>query len=88
MRNHIPSEEMNNILKMPNFENKVTYIEGNPIYPKDLKRCLVEKAKCCVILSNQFCSNPTLEDQRNILNALAVKKYVRSIKKREMRLCL
>ena len=52
MRNHVPSEEMNNILKLPNFENKVTYIEGNPIYNKDLKRCMADKAKCCVILSN------------------------------------
>lgn len=52
MRNHVPTEEMDDILKMPNFENKVTYIEGNPIYNKDLRRCMAEKAKCCVILSN------------------------------------
>jgi len=65
------------ILRQPQFENKVTYIEGNPIHHKDLKRCIADKAKCCVILSNQFCRNPILEDQRNILNALAVKKYVR-----------
>eukprot|EP00347_Sterkiella_histriomuscorum_P011662 403371596 len=88
MRNSPPSEEMSIILRSSNFENKVTYIEGNPIHQKDLKRCLADKAKCCVILSNQFCRNPTLEDQRNILNALAVKKYVRNQSFKEMRLCL
>ena len=69
---------MNAVLKSSNFESRVSFIEGNPIYPRDLRRCLAEKAKCCIILSNQFCANPNLEDQRNILNALAVKKYVRA----------
>lgn len=79
---------MSLVLKSPQFENKVTYIEGNPIHQKDLRRCLAEKAKCCVILSNQFCRNPTVEDQRNILNALAVKKYVKNQSGKDMRLCL
>ncbi len=78
MRNNQPSEEMKMVLKSPNFDSKVTYIEGKCIYQKDLKRCQAEKAKCCVILSNQFCKNPVLEDQKTILNALAIKKYVRS----------
>jgi hypothetical protein len=88
MRNNPPTEEMNQLLKSSNFESRVSYIQGNPLFAKDLNRCLAEKAKCCVILSNQFCSNPILEDQRNILNALSVKKYVRAHADREIRICL
>jgi len=62
LRRDEPNEELNAILKSPNFENKVTYIQGNPVYNKDLKRCYAEKAKCCIVLSHQFCRNPALED--------------------------
>ena len=87
MRNNPPSDEMNALLKSTNYESRVSYIQGNPLFAKDLNRCLAEKAKCCVILSNQFCQNPILEDQRNILNALSVKKYVRAGAGREIRIC-
>lgn len=62
MRQKEPSEELDIVLKDNNFESRVSFIQGNPIFPRDLKRCLAEKAKCCIILSNQFCSNPVLED--------------------------
>jgi hypothetical protein len=52
MRPQQPSDDLNSVLKSQNFESRVSFIEGNPIYPKDLKRCLAEKAKCCIILSN------------------------------------
>jgi len=77
MRNYPPNEEMKVILRLPSFESKVTYLEGNPLNDKDLGRCLADKAKCVIILSNQFCNNPQLEDYRNILNAFAVKKFKR-----------
>jgi hypothetical protein len=38
MRNHSPNEELMSILKMSNFESKVTYLEGNPMNVNDLKR--------------------------------------------------
>lgn len=88
MRPKKPSEELNLVLTNTNFESRVTFIQGNPIYSRDLKRSLAEKAKCCIILSNQFCGNPALEDQRNILNALAVKKYVKAASGREIRTCV
>jgi hypothetical protein len=62
MRNNPPSEEMNALLKSSTYESRVSFIQGNPLFQRDLKRCLAEKAKCCVILSNQFCHNPVLED--------------------------
>jgi len=52
MRNTQPSDELNAILKSSQFESRVYFIQGNPIYPKDLKRCMAERAKCCIILSN------------------------------------
>lgn len=75
------------MLKSSSYESRVSFIQGNPLFQRDLKRCLAEKAKCCVILSNQFCQNPVLEDQRNILNALSAKKYVRAFGGREIRIC-
>jgi hypothetical protein len=40
MRNNPPSEEMNALLKQPQFASRASYIQGNPIYHKDLQRCL------------------------------------------------
>lgn len=54
----------------------------------DLRRAQAEKAKCCVVLSNQFCKNTQLEDYTNILHAFAVKKFARIQMEREIRLCL
>lgn len=88
MRPNQPSEELKAVIKSSSFESRVSFIEGNAIFGRDLKRCLAERAKCCIILSNQFCQNPHLEDQRNILSALAVKKYVRAHGHREIRTCL
>ena len=72
MRPKKPNEELNLVLANSNYESRVTFIQGNPIYPRDLKRCLAEKAKCCIILSNQFCQNPTLEDQRNVISSCLI----------------
>lgn len=54
MRNSEPGPELNAILKDPALEQKVFYIKGNSIHAADLKRCLVHKADCCVIMSNPF----------------------------------
>jgi hypothetical protein len=88
MRKEPPGEEMNIIINSPNFDSKVVYIEGNPMNSFDLQRCLLQHAKCCIILSNQFCANPVYEDQRNILNAFSVKKFVKAQNGRNIRLCL
>ena len=38
---------------------------------------MAHEAKCAVIMSNQFCANHQTEDYKNILNAFAIKKFVR-----------
>lgn len=59
------------------FESRVFYLQGSPLNHTDLKRCRAESAQCAVIMSNQFCSNHQSEDYKNILNAFAIKKYVK-----------
>ena len=41
------------LMSSPYFSS-VYYIEGNPLDPRDLKRCLVEKAKAVIILSDKL----------------------------------
>ena len=42
------------ILMKPQFISTLYYIEGNTLDKKDLKRCLVEKARAMIILSDKF----------------------------------
>lgn len=77
MQVHPPNDEMNFILKHSSFNNKITFLEGNPIYYKDLKRAKTSETKCVVILASKAAKNPIAEDNRNILEAYAVKNYVK-----------
>jgi hypothetical protein len=88
MRNSPPCEEFLLIMKTPTFSGRVIYLEGNPLNPLDLKRCLADKTSCVIVLANQFCSDPVLEDYRNILHSFAVKQYARAKNNKESRLCL
>jgi len=42
----------------------------------DLKRCDTHKSETCVLLTNKNSKSASEEDHRNILTALAIKKYV------------
>jgi hypothetical protein len=79
MRSGPPSEEFNQILKNPKFDSRVVYLQGSPLNHNDLRRCQAESAKCAVIMSDQFCQNHQTEDYKNILNAFAIKKYVKQM---------
>ena len=59
---------------MPNFDQKVHYIKGNPLEKTDLDRCKLAWADCAVILSNPFSPNPKQEDYINILSAFSAKR--------------
>ena len=52
LRESEPTVEINHILKMPQFEQKLIYIKGSPLKSSDLKRAMAHKATCCVIMSN------------------------------------
>lgn len=57
---------------------------------KDLRRAGATKAKACVILTNKYDSDANSVDHKNILTALAIKKYVSHATQGEedLRLCL
>ena len=47
-----PNEKISELLKKPEYDQKLIYIRGSPLRGADLKRCRVEDAKCCIIMSN------------------------------------
>jgi hypothetical protein len=72
-----PSEQMENLLYMPEYLSTVVYIEGSPANSADLHRCLTEKTKAIFILTNKQSSQPSIEDAKTILTAMAIKKYLK-----------
>ena len=64
-------------LKEPHHTLFLTYLNGNPMLEKDLKRAIITEAKVCVVLTNKYCSDPYSQDHKNILTALSIKKYVK-----------
>ena len=88
MRSTPPTEEMIILLRQSNFQTKVTFLEGNVVNSKDLKRCSVESSKCVIILANKQSRNPNVEDYKNILHTFSVKQYVKTMTGREIRVCL
>lgn len=58
------------------YEIFITYLAGNPLYERDLKRADTQKADACILLTNKNSKTAEEEDHRNILTALAIKKFV------------
>jgi hypothetical protein len=83
-----PTEEMNVLLTTSLFSNKIVYLEGNALHPGDIKRSLPSHANCVVVLSDQLNKNSVLNDYKNILDALAIKNYVRNMSQKSIRVCL
>ena len=63
-------------LHNPLYENKLCYVTGNPIFARDLKRCAADSSKACILLTDKNSGSPQTTDHKNILTALAIKKYV------------
>ena len=74
LRDSEPDEKTNEILKKPEYDQKLTYIKGSPLRTVDLKRCLPHKATCCIIMSNQSSPTPQQDDYLNIMAAFQVKR--------------
>jgi hypothetical protein len=73
LTNSDPSSEMETFLFT--FKAEVTYLAGSVLNKKDLGRAMAHKATACILLTNKK-SRTAFEDQRNIMNALSLKKYV------------
>ena len=83
-----PSVEMEGFLHNPQYELFLTYLKGNPMIDKDLKRAMVSKAKACVLLTDKYGTDSFTADHKNILTGLAIKKYVHHHTSQNMRLCM
>jgi hypothetical protein len=66
---------------MSKYEKLITYLAGDPLSLEGLQRAKAHKAAACILLTNKNSSSSSEEDYRNILIALAVKKYVYDEKK-------
>lgn len=71
-----PANDMEMFLHNPSYELFISYINGNPIISKDLKRADTEKAKACILLTNKNATDALGVDHKNILTGLAIKKYI------------
>ncbi|CDW84459.1 cation channel family protein [Stylonychia lemnae] len=71
-----PTFEME--LMQSKYATSVFYIEGNPLDQRDLRRCLVEKSKAVVILSDKLSFDTQKEDTHTILQAMVIKNYLSS----------
>ena len=62
MMDSTPDTTMELILTKPAFISTLYYLEGSTIDKKDLKRCLVERARAVIILSDKFSFDPEQDD--------------------------
>jgi len=74
-----PSVEMQAFLHHPQYELFLTYLRGNQMSERDLKRASAVEAKACVILTKKYANDSHIIDHKNILTGLAIKKYVNHI---------
>jgi len=76
LQQNVPSVEMESFFHNPQYELFLTYLQGNPMLDKDLRRAVATRAKACVLLTNKYVSDSYSADHKNILTGLAIKKYV------------
>lgn len=63
-------------LLLQKYYLNLRYLTGHPLDEVDLKRGDTQKAEACLLLTNKNSKSAEEEDHRNILTALAIKKYV------------
>ena len=72
----LPSQEMKIFLHSGLYEVSLKYLQGNPIFEKDLERADLKKAVACVIMTDKYTSDPHPVDHINLLLSLYIKKYL------------
>ena len=76
-------------LHNPQFELFLTYLQGNPLLEKDLKRAEAIKSNACVVLTNKYIKDAFSADHKNILTGLSIKKYIHNVTGGDsLRLCM
>lgn len=73
LQNHDPNADIEIFLQK--YDKLMTYLSGEPLSDDDMNRAKVQYSKACILLTNKNSSNSQEEDYRNILIALAIKKF-------------
>lgn len=63
------------------YVSTVYYLQGNPLEKHELKRCLIEKAKTVVILSDKLADDANQSDTHTILQAMVIRNYLSELRK-------
>lgn len=83
-----PNEDIMNLVKQPQYTNKMFYLVGNSLIHRDLDRCKAASSMCVVLLANKMAKNPRYEDFANILQAFSIKKFAQIYTKKDVRICI
>jgi hypothetical protein len=84
----LPSPDIQALLSSPRYSFGLTYLDGNVLNPKDLRRAAAQHAKSFFVLSNKFSPNPEEDDASTILRALAIKRFVQHTVQRDIQTCV
>lgn len=77
------------LLHDPKYQHRLKYLHGtNCMNPFDMGRASLDGAETCIILTNKNAVEPVTIDHRNILQGLAMKKYVQDTQGENLRLCM
>lgn len=79
---HRPDPATELLMMRPKYINSLFYIEGSTLDNLALSRAKLEKSAAVIILSNKFTYDAENEDTKTILEAMIIKKYVNSAKKK------
>ena len=73
----------------PNYQHRVKYLHGaGCMTAPDMGRAALESSETCIILTNKNAVDPVTIDHKNILQGLAMKKYVFDKNGGNLRLCM
>jgi len=79
---------MEMFMSEPEYEKKVTFINGNPMIESSYERTDLKNAKTCILLTNKNSTDAVGMDHKNILIGLAMKKNVSDVSNKNLRLCM
>lgn len=65
------------------YNNKLFYLEGDPLKQVDLNRCQFKQANTILILCNKQTDDPSSEDSKTILLAMTIRKFFNSDNNKE-----
>lgn len=82
-----PSPELQVLLHSPKFRNGVTYLDGNVMSHADLLRACAPQSAGIFLMCNKWAPSPDAEDSSTILRALAVKRFVYQVNRRDVFVC-